>query len=281
MPRPAAPEPPPCVPWRSVALPVEHGGWGFLVEPIVLGLAIAPSLSGLALALGAAAGFLVRHPLRLVLMDRRKGARYPRTALAERFVLGYAAAAAVLLAAGFALARQPFWPGLAAAAPFGLAALWFDAAGRSREAAPEALGAAALSASAVVIAFAGGAPAGRRGPPPCCSRSAPSRPCSTSARASASTAACRRALGGGRRSPGRPGRRHWARRGRLGAAPRRGRLRGSPRARRLGPLAPARGRAPASPRLAGAAVRPADAGPARSRLPARRVKLRYHRAMMK
>jgi hypothetical protein len=140
-------------------VPVEHGGWGFLVEPIVLGLALAPSLAGLALALGAAAGFLVRHPLRLVFMDRRKGARYPRTELAERFVLGYAAAAAVLLGAGFALARQPFWPGLAAAAPFGLAALWFDAAGRSREAAPEALGAAALSASAFVIALAGGAPA--------------------------------------------------------------------------------------------------------------------------
>jgi hypothetical protein len=160
LPRPAVPEPPPSVPWRSVALPVEHGGWGFLIEPIVLGLAIAPSLSGLALALGAVAAFLVRHPLRLLSMDRRKGARYPRTALAERFVLGYAAVAAVLLVAGLALARQPFWPGLAAAAPFGLAALWFDAAGRSREAVPEALGAAALCASAVAIALAGGAPAG-------------------------------------------------------------------------------------------------------------------------
>jgi hypothetical protein len=157
LPRPAVAEPSASVPWRSVALPVEHGGWGFLVEPAVLGLAIAPSPAGLALATGALAGFLMRHPLRLVFMDRRKGARYTRTALAERFVLAYAAAGLALLAAGFALARQPFWPGLAAAAPFGLAALWFDAAGRSREAAPEALGAAALSASAVVIALAGGA----------------------------------------------------------------------------------------------------------------------------
>jgi len=148
------------VSWKAVALPVEHGGWGFLVEPVVLGLAIAPSLAGVVLAAAALAGFLARHPLRLVFMDRRRGARYPRTVLAERFALGYAATAAVLLGAGFVMAREPFWPGLAAAAPFGIAALWFDAAGRSREAVPEALGAAALSTSAVVIALAGGAPSG-------------------------------------------------------------------------------------------------------------------------
>jgi hypothetical protein len=160
LPRPPTPELPAAVRWRAVALPVEHGGWGFLIEPGVLGLVIAPSFAGGALAAAALAAFLVRHPLRLVFMDRRRGARYPRTALAERFVLGYAAAALALLALGLALARQPFWPGLAAAAPFALAALGFDAAGRSREALPEALGAAALSHAAVVIALAGGAAAG-------------------------------------------------------------------------------------------------------------------------
>lgn len=28
---------------RTVALPAEHGGWGFLFEPIVLGLLLAPT----------------------------------------------------------------------------------------------------------------------------------------------------------------------------------------------------------------------------------------------
>ncbi len=148
------------MPWKALALPAEHGGWGFLVEPVVLGLAIVPSLAGLLLAAGALCGFLVRHPLRLVFMDRRKGARYPRTAAAERFALAYAAGGLGLLLIAFTLARQPFWPALVAAAPFALAALWFDARGRSREALPEALGAAVLSTSAVVIALAGGSAAG-------------------------------------------------------------------------------------------------------------------------
>ncbi|MDX2007394.1 MAG: hypothetical protein SFU83_19325 [Meiothermus sp.] len=30
------------VPLRSVALPNEHGGWGFTLEPILLGLLVAP-----------------------------------------------------------------------------------------------------------------------------------------------------------------------------------------------------------------------------------------------
>ena len=150
---------PPAVPWKAVALPVEHGGWGFLAEPVVLGLVLAPSGAGACLALAALAGFLARHPLRLWFLDRRKHVRYPRTAVAERFFAGYAGVALLLLAAGVTLARAPLWPALAVAAPIGLAALVFDSLGRSREALPEAAGAVALGASATAIAFAGGAPA--------------------------------------------------------------------------------------------------------------------------
>ena len=147
------------VPWRAVALPAEHGGWGFLTEPVALGLVLAPSAAGLCLALAALAAFLARHPLRLWLIDRRKSIRYPRTALAERVFAAYAAAALALAAAAFALASSPFWLPLAVAAPIGLVALAFDARGRSREALPEAAGAVALGASAAAIALAGGAPA--------------------------------------------------------------------------------------------------------------------------
>ena len=41
---------------RSVALPTEHGGWGLTLEPVLLGLLVAPSVAGL--AIGGAA-FLV------------------------------------------------------------------------------------------------------------------------------------------------------------------------------------------------------------------------------
>jgi len=150
----------PAVPWKAVALPAEHGGWAFLAEPVVLGLVLAPSAAGACLALAALAAFLVRHPLRLLLLDRRKAARYPRTALAERVAAGYALLALLPLAGALALAPVPIWPPLAAAAPLGLVALAFDARGRSREALPEAAGAVALGASAAAIALAGGASAG-------------------------------------------------------------------------------------------------------------------------
>ncbi|MFN8095814.1 MAG: YwiC-like family protein [Vicinamibacteria bacterium] len=74
---PPLPPPPARCPGRPSSLPAEHGGWGLLAEPIVLGLVLAPSAGGSCLALAALAAFLARHPLRLVLMDRRKGARYP------------------------------------------------------------------------------------------------------------------------------------------------------------------------------------------------------------
>jgi hypothetical protein len=157
--RPHPPELPVAVPWRAVALPAEHGGWGFLAEPVVLGLVLAPSAAGLSLALAALAAFLARHPLRLWLIDRRKGVRYPRTALAERIFAAYAASALALGAAAFTLASASFWLPLAVAAPIGLVALAFDARGRSREALPEAAGAVALGGSATAIALAGGAPA--------------------------------------------------------------------------------------------------------------------------
>jgi hypothetical protein len=148
----------PTLAWKPIALPAEHGGWGFLAEPVVLGLAIAPSFAGFCLGLATVAAFLARHPLRLWLTDRRKGVSYPRTAVSFRFFAGYAVLALAFLAAAFAKGGARFWPVLAAALPVGLIALRADAAGRSREAAPEAAGAAALGASASAIALAGGAP---------------------------------------------------------------------------------------------------------------------------
>ena len=72
---------------KAVALPAEHGGWGMLGEPILLGLLVMPSWAGTGVGLIALGAFLARHPSKLAIADRRRGPRVARTAVAERYVL--------------------------------------------------------------------------------------------------------------------------------------------------------------------------------------------------
>ncbi len=144
---------------KTVALPVEHGGWGLSLEPIVLGLLVASSLSGLFLSVATIATFLLRHPLKLVMADRRRARRFPRTAYAERFVQLYATIAALsLLTAIKTAASYEFLLPLLLAAPFALIQLIYDRASRSRALLPELAGATAMASIASSIALAGGWP---------------------------------------------------------------------------------------------------------------------------
>jgi hypothetical protein len=143
--------------WRSVALPIEHGAWGFLLEPALLGLLVAASWAGLALVVAALAALLLQTPLSLALTDVRRGKRHPRTALAWRFAAAYgalliAALAAALAAAGSVTILLP----AAFAAPLAALQLWLDAQGRARELLPEAAGALAMGSLAACVALAGG-----------------------------------------------------------------------------------------------------------------------------
>lgn len=143
----------------SVALPVEHGGWGLLAEPLLVGLALSPSRAGLGFTLAALGAFLARHPLKLMLADRRRGARYPRTAVAERVAAVYGAFA--LAGAALAVAYAPWiawWP-ILAASPLGAVQLWYDSRHQGRRLAPELLGGAALGSTAAAIPLAGRWPA--------------------------------------------------------------------------------------------------------------------------
>ena len=141
---------------RQVALPGEHGSWAFLAEPIVLGLLVAPTVAGALVSLAAVAVFLARRPLRMVITDRRKGARYPRTPVAEGFLAGCAVVGALALAGALLAAGGSFLLPLVLAAPIGVVALAFDLGQRSRELAAEVAGALALAAAAAGIALAGG-----------------------------------------------------------------------------------------------------------------------------
>jgi len=149
---------------RSVAMPAEHGGWGLTLEPGLLGFLAAPSAAGLLLGVAALLVFLVRTPLRLVFIGRRRG-RAPRSAasagrsrLARDVVLVESVALGVAIVLAAWLAVDPLWwlPALVAAALLAIA-LWYDMRSLSRRLVPEIVGSLAIASVAAMGALAGGA----------------------------------------------------------------------------------------------------------------------------
>lgn len=143
---------------KPVALPVEHGGWGLALEPVVLGLLVAPSLAGLCLGLATVGAFLARHPLKIVVADRRRGRRFPRTRMAELFTALYGAIALSGFLAAVALGPASLLLPLAVALPLAVLQLAYDFSSRSRALLPELSGATAMAAIASSLALAGGWP---------------------------------------------------------------------------------------------------------------------------
>lgn len=144
--------------YRSVALPSEHGGWGLTLEPGLLGWIIAPSAAGACLVSAAMVAFLVRTPLKLVLVDRRRGRTLPRTVLARRVVAVELVTLGGLSWAAWALARPGFWIPLIVAVPLAGVEGWFDVRSRGRRLVPECAGAVAVGAVAPMIVLADGRP---------------------------------------------------------------------------------------------------------------------------
>lgn len=137
--------------FRSLVLPREHGSWSLALEPVALGLLVAPSRGGAWLALAVVAGFFTRRPLKLAVTLPSTD---PRRAAAWRWTMLFAGLAMAALLAS-ASANVPIkqqtgsgfaalWP-LLFAAPFGAAFLWFDLRGEMREAEAEIAGSAAFA----------------------------------------------------------------------------------------------------------------------------------------
>lgn len=142
--------------WRSVALPIEHGGWGFLIEPILLGLLAAGSAAGLWLAVAGLGLFLFRQPFRIALKDWLRRKRYARTALAERFAAGFGIGAVVASALAILTRQGDFWLPVVLAVLLALVQLRYDTLGQARKLLPEVAGALALNGLAPAMAMAGG-----------------------------------------------------------------------------------------------------------------------------
>lgn len=142
--------------WKQAALPAEHGGWGLTLEPVLLGLLVAPSWPGAALGVAALLAFLVRTPLKLALIDRRRHQWSARSRLAARI----AVVESVLITAGalFALYAGGWrWLlAVAVALPLVGVELWFDIRSRGRRLVPELCGALGISAAVAALVLAAG-----------------------------------------------------------------------------------------------------------------------------
>lgn len=122
-------------------LPKEHGSWSLALEPIALGLLVAPGPAGAALATAAFAGFFARRPLKAALApaatERRHAARITLVLLATLAAAGLFEA--LVLGGLIAL-----WP-LLFAAPFAAMFVNFDSQNDSRAAAAELAGSATFA----------------------------------------------------------------------------------------------------------------------------------------
>lgn len=140
--------------WRAVAIPDEHGGWALTAEPALLGIVVAPSWAGAALVVAAFLAFLVRTPLKLVLVDRWRHRWLPRSRLAAYIAAAELVALVALTAA--LLAGWEWVVPVAVAAPLVGVELWFDMRSRSRRLVPELCGAVGIAAVAASVTLAGG-----------------------------------------------------------------------------------------------------------------------------
>ena len=141
---------------RTIAFPVEHGGWGFLAEPVLLGLLVAPSWAGLAIGIATVAVFLIRHPSKLYWRNRSRLDLSPRFRIARNFALLYAVVAAAGFATAIVLAGwRPLVPFLVLSPALAVYAA-YDASNQARQLLPELAAPMGLAASAPAIALAAG-----------------------------------------------------------------------------------------------------------------------------
>lgn len=138
---------------KSIALPAEHGGWGFLLEPFLLGIIAAFGGKALVLGLAMLSLFLVHQPLKIAAKDRWKGKYTQRTRWAERFGLVYAGVGVLLLALLVVMGSGRFLFPFLLALPLMVWQFKYDLENRSRELVPELCGAVALGAIASAIAL--------------------------------------------------------------------------------------------------------------------------------
>lgn len=138
---------------KPLLLPVEHGGWGLIGAPILLGLIVSPSARGALIACAALLLFLSRQPLKIAAKDIVRKKRYPRTSWAGGFALAEIGLGVVLLAVAYS---PPLLLPLALLAVLSAAQFVLETFGKGRAILPELVGSAAAAVFVTLITLAGG-----------------------------------------------------------------------------------------------------------------------------
>jgi hypothetical protein len=144
--------------WKPVVIPAEHGGWGFMLEPVLLGSLVAPSWAALLLGIATITGFLIRHPLKLILVDRRRGLTTTRTQRARIVIAAFAIVSGICFLTALLLAGPAFLTPLALAVPFVAVYLYYDLTRPGRTLQAELTGPVALAFVASSMAIIDGWP---------------------------------------------------------------------------------------------------------------------------
>lgn len=142
--------------WRTVAIPSEHGGWGLTLEPVLLGLLIAPSMVGGMLGVAALVVFFVRTPLKLIVIDVRRKRWLNRSQLALRFAIGELIVLVAIASIALWVAGWSWLVPVVVAVPLVGVEFWFDVRSRGRRLVPELCGSIGISSVVAVIVLAGG-----------------------------------------------------------------------------------------------------------------------------
>ncbi len=140
-----------------MTIPEEHGGWSLTAEPALLGLIVARSWAGVAIVVAAFVAFLVRKPLKVVLVDRWRHRWLPRSTLAAGVAAVELTVLVLLALLAVSLAGWGWLAPVAIALPLVAIELWFDMRSRSRRPIPELCGAIGIAATVASVALAGGA----------------------------------------------------------------------------------------------------------------------------
>lgn len=143
---------------RQVALPTEHGSWGFLFEPLVAGLIIAPSLAAPWIAGMVISIFLLRRPLLILTADWLANRSMPQTVMAIKFSLLYSLIFCIsVLGAASYTDSESFIPFILVI-PVAIFQFYSGLAKQSRGLFAELSGAIAISSSVAVLLLAAGRP---------------------------------------------------------------------------------------------------------------------------